>query len=173
MNKKLIIPNERIINRIVLLRGEKVILDVHLAELYDVETRTLKQAVRRNIERFPDDFMFVLSEKEIESVVSQNVIPSKKYFGGAKPFAFTETGVAMLSSVLRSKKAIEMNVAIVRTFVQLRKLANNYEELIAKMQEMELNYNEQFGEIYQVLQQLLSKPEEKPRTQIGYKADRK
>ena len=87
MNKKLIIPNERIINRIVLLRGEKVILDVHLAELYDVETRTLKQAVRRNIERFPDDFMFVLSEKEIESVVSQNVIPSKKYFGGAKPFA--------------------------------------------------------------------------------------
>ena len=173
MNKKIIIPNEKIINRIVLLRGEKVILDVHLAELYDVETRTLKQAVRRNIERFPDDFMFVLSEKEIKSVVSQNVIPSKKHFGGAKPFAFTETGVAMLSSVLRSKKAIEMNVAIVRTFVQLRKLANNYEELIAKMQEMELNYKEQFGEIYQVLQQLLSKPEEKPRTQIGYKADRK
>jgi len=172
MSKNIIIPNERIINKIVFLRGEKVILDVHLAELYDVETRALKQAVRRNIERFPEDFMFVLSEKEIESVVSQNVIPSKKYFGGAKPFAFTETGVAMLSSVLRSKKAIEMNVAIVRTFVQLRKLANNYEELIAKMQEMELNYNEQFSEIYQVLQQLLSKPEEKPRTKIGYKKER-
>ena len=171
MNKNIIIPNERIINKIVFLRGEKVILDVHLAELYDVETRTLKQAVRRNIERFPEDFMFVLSEKEINSVVSQNVIPSKKYFGGAKPFAFTETGVAMLSSILRSKKAIEMNVAIVRTFVQLRKVANNYEELIAKMQEMELNYNEQFSEIYQVLQQLLSKPEEKPRTKIGYKKE--
>ena len=153
------------------LLREKVILDVHLAELYGVETRTLKQAVRRNMERFPEGFMFVLSEKEIDSVVSQNVIPSKKYFGGAKPFAFTETGVAMLSSVLRSKKAIEMNVAIVRTFVQLRKLANNYEELIAKMQEMELNYNEQSGEIYQVLQQLLSKPKEKPRTKIGYKKD--
>ncbi len=171
MSKKIIIPSERIIKKIVLLRGEKVILDVHLAELYDVETRTLKQAVRRNIDRFPEDFMFVLAEKEIASVVSQNVIPSKKHFGGAKPFAFTETGVAMLSSVLRSKKAIEMNVAIVRTFVQLRKLANNYEELIAKMQEMELNYNEQFSEIYQVLQQLLSKPEGKPRTKIGYKKD--
>ena len=171
MNKDIIIPNERIINKIVLLRGEKVILDVHLADLYGVETRVLKQAVRRNIERFPEDFMFKLSEKEIASVVSQNVIPSKKYFGGAIPFAFTETGAAMLSSVLRSKKAIEMNIAIVRTFIQLRKLAYNYEELVAKMKEMELNYNEQFNEIYQVLQQLLSKPEETERKQIGYKKD--
>ncbi|MBL4887103.1 MAG: ORF6N domain-containing protein [Flavobacteriaceae bacterium] len=172
MNKNTIVPNERIINKIVLLRGEKVILDVHLAELYDVETRILKQAVRRNIERFPEDFMFKLSEKEIKFVVSQNVIPSKKHFGGATPFAFTETGVAMLSSVLRSKKAIEMNITIVRTFVHLRKLVNNYEEMIAKMQEMELNYNEQFSEIYQVLQQLLSKPKEESRPKIGYKKDR-
>ena len=171
MSNNIIIPDERIINKIVVLRGEKVILDVHLAQLYDVETRTLKQAVRRNTERFPEDFMFVLSEKEIESVVSQNVIPSKSHFGGAKPFAFTETGVAMLSSVLKSKKAIEMNVAIVRTFVQLRKLANNYDELIAKMQEMELRNNDQFSEIYEVLQQLLSKPEEKPRNKIGYKKE--
>jgi hypothetical protein len=171
MSNNIIIPDERIINKIVLLRGEKVILDVHLAQLYDVETRTLKQAVRRNTERFPEDFMFILSEKEIESVVSQNVIPSKSHFGGAKPFAFTETGVAMLSSVLKSKKAIEMNVAIVRTFVQLRKLANNYDELIVKMQEMELRNNDQFSEIYEVLQQLLSKPEEKPRTKIGYKKE--
>lgn len=171
MSNNIIIPDERIINKIVLLRGEKVILDVHLAQLYDVETRALKQAVRRNTERFPEDFMFVLSEKEMEFVVSQNVIPSKKYFGGAKPFAFTETGVAMLSSVLKSKKAIEMNVAIVRTFVQLRKLANNYDELIAKMQEMELRNNDQFSEIYEVLQQLLSKSEEKPRNKIGFKKD--
>ena len=171
MSAKIVIPNERIIHKIVLLRGEKIILDVHLAELFDVETRTLKQAVRRNIDRFPDDFMFLLTESEIESMVSQNVIPSKKHFGGAKPFAFTETGVAMLSSVLRSKKAIEMSVGIVRIFVQLRKLANNYEELTAKMQEMELNYNEQFSEIYQVLQQLLSKPKEKIRTKIGYKKE--
>lgn len=169
MSDKNIIPNERIINRIVIIRGEKVILDLHLAKLYEVETRTLKQAVRRNMERFPEDFMFELTEDEIDSVVSQNVIPSKKFFGGAAPFAFTETGVAMLSSVLRSKKAIEMNVAIVRTFVQLRKLANNYEEIMNKVRQMESQYNHQFAEIYQALHQLMSKPEEKPRKQIGYR----
>ena len=86
---------ERVIKKIVLLRDEKVILDVHLAELYGVETRVLKQAVRRNADRFPGDFMFELSETEIELVVSQNVIPHKKFLGGAKPFAFTETGVAI------------------------------------------------------------------------------
>lgn len=169
MNNKNIVPNERIINRIVIIRGEKVILDQHLAELYEVETRTLKQAVRRNMERFPDDFMFELTEDEIDFVVSQNVIPSKKFFGGAIPFAFTETGVAMLSSILRSKKAIEMNVAIVRTFVQLRKLANNYEEIMNKIRQMESQYDHQFAEIYQALHQLMSKPEEKPRNKIGYK----
>jgi hypothetical protein len=100
-NKKasVIVPEERIVKRILLIRGEKVILDIHLAELYGVETRTLKQAVKRNIKRFPDDFMYELEEDEVQLVVSQNVIPHKKYFGGAKPFAFTETGVAMLSSV--------------------------------------------------------------------------
>ena len=171
MSKKSIVPNERIINRIVLLRGEKIILDLHLAELYEVETRALKQAVRRNMERFPEDFMFELTEAEIGYVVSQNVIPSKKSFGGAAPFAFTETGVAMLSSVLRSKKAIEMNVAIVRTFVQLRKLANNYEEIMDKIRQMESQYNHQFAEIYQALHQLMSKPEpsSQARKKIGYK----
>ncbi len=169
MDKNIVIPDERIINKILFLRGEKVILDVHLARLYGVETRTLKQAVRRNAERFPKDFMFVLTEKEINSVVSQNVIPSKSFFGGAKPFAFSETGVAMLSSVLKSKKAIEMNIAIVRTFVQLRKLANNYEEIMSKINQMESQYNEQFSEIYQVLKKLLEKPKDPPRTRIGYK----
>ena len=114
---------EKIIKWIVFLRAEKVILDVHLAELYGVETRVLKQAVRRNIERFPEDFMFELTEEEIKSVVSQNVIPHKKYLGGAVPFAFTETGVAMLSSVLKSNTAIDMNIAIVRAFIALRKAA--------------------------------------------------
>jgi hypothetical protein len=100
-NKKanVIVPEERIVKRILLIRGEKVILDIHLAELYGVETRVLKQAVKRNIKRFPNDFMYELEEDEVQLVVSQNVIPHKKYFGGAKPFAFTETGVAMLSSV--------------------------------------------------------------------------
>jgi hypothetical protein len=90
----LMIPDERIIKCIFLLRSEKVMLDVHLAELYQVETRALKQAVRRNIDRFPDNFMFELTDKEIDEVVSQTVIPSRQHFGGAKPFAFTEAGVA-------------------------------------------------------------------------------
>ncbi len=105
-----------IASKIISLRDERVLLDVHLAEFYGIETRALKQAVRRNKERFPADFMYVLTHVEIDDVVSQNVIPSKRHFGGARPFAFTENGVAMLSSVLNSKKAIEINIAIIRTF---------------------------------------------------------
>ena len=106
MNIKL--PQERIIDKIILLRGEKVMLDIHLAEIYKVENRALKQAVRRNLDLFPEDFMFVLNAKEVELMVSQIVIPSKKALGGSMPFAFTETGVAMLSSVLKSKRAREI-----------------------------------------------------------------
>jgi len=100
----IIIPQEQIIQKIMLLREEKVTPDVHLAEMYGVETRALKQAVRRNFDPFPDDFMFELTPEEIDIVVSQNVIPSRKHLGGSAPFAFTETGVAMLSSVLKSKR---------------------------------------------------------------------
>ncbi|MBL7931238.1 MAG: ORF6N domain-containing protein, partial [Bacteroidia bacterium] len=99
-------------NQIYNLRGHKVMLDISLAELYGVENRALKQAVRRNADLFPTDFMFILREREVNSMVSQNVIPSRQSLGGALPFAFTETGVAMLSRVLKSKRAKEMNVAI-------------------------------------------------------------
>ncbi|HUZ58870.1 MAG TPA: ORF6N domain-containing protein [Hanamia sp.] len=122
------IVQETIIKKIIFIREEKVILDAHLAELYDVETRVLKQAVRRNIDRFPEDFMFELSETEIETVVSQNAIPHKKYLGGAKPFAFTETGVAMLSSVLKSQKAVEMNIVIMRTFMHCQNLLTRHKD---------------------------------------------
>jgi hypothetical protein len=134
MNKEIIIPEERILTKILLIRGEKVILDVHLSELYGVETRALKQAVKRNPDRFPPDFMYILTEEEVEAVVSQNVIPHKKFFGGAAPYAFSETGVAMLSSVLKSDKAIEMNILIIRTFVTLRKMALNYQEIMKKLE---------------------------------------
>ena len=100
----IIIPQEQIIQKIMLLREEKVMLDVHFAEMYGVETRALKQAVRRNFDLFPDDFMFELTPEEIDIVVSQNVIPSRKHLGGSAPFAFTETGVAMLSSVLKANE---------------------------------------------------------------------
>jgi len=165
-----IIADERIIRKIVLLRGEKVILDFHLAELYGVETRVLKQAVRRNSERFPVDFMFELNDVEVDEVVSQNVIPSKGQFGGATPFAFTEAGVAMLSGVLRSERAIQMNIAIIRTFIALRKLAANYQELYDKLEKLEAQHDEKFSEIYKALNHLLS-PSTAPRRRIGYRSD--
>ena len=168
-NNKLAIVEEKIIQKIVLLRDEKVILDIHLAELYGVETRVLKQAVRRNLERFPaEDFMFQLTDEEVDAVVSQNVIPHKKYLGGAITFAFTETGVAMLSSVLKSKSAIEMNIAIMRTFVALRKLSYNYQEIMQILTEMRGQYDAQFEELYKALDKLVNPPSE-PRPRIGFR----
>ncbi len=176
MSKEAIIPQERILNRIVVLRGEKIMLDVHLAELYSVENRSLKQAVRRNMDLFPDDFMFVLTDEEIEAVVSQNVIPSKQHLGGAKPFAFTETGVAMLSSVLKSKRAKEMNIAIMRTFVALRKMAIGYSEFTASLDEINKKISgqdDQINLIFEYLKQFeQAKQEElehKDRKKIGFK----
>jgi uncharacterized protein YutE (UPF0331/DUF86 family) len=156
------------------LREEKVLLDVHLAEIYGVETRTLKQAVRRNADLFPEDFMFVLSQQEIEAVVSQSVIPSKKHLGGSIPFAFTETGVAMLSSVLKSKRAKEMNIAIMRAFVALRKMLVNNTELRLEIEYIKKkvdNHDKNIELVFQYLDELLEKKEEPetPRKSIGYK----
>ncbi len=170
IKKDLGLREEKIIRKIVLLRDEKIILDVHLADLYGVETRVLKQAVRRNLDRFPNDFMFELTEDEIETVVSQNVIPHKKYLGGAVPFAFTETGVAMLSSVLKSPKAIEMNIAIMRIFISLRKIATNYKDVMQILNEMRSQYDSQFTELYNALSKLINPPQE-PRKRIGFKPD--
>lgn len=126
MSEHLPIVDLHIQSRIFTIRGLQVMLDRDLAQLYQVETRALKQAVRRNSNRFPDDFMFALIEAEVELLVSQSVIPSKKQLGGAKPFVFTEQGVATLSSVLTSNRAIEINIHIMRAFVQMRKfIANN------------------------------------------------
>lgn len=171
-NKQVAVAEEKIIRRIVFLREEKVILDVHLAELYGVETRVLKQAVRRNIDRFPEDFMFTLTAEEIESVVSQNVIPHKKYLGGANPFAFAEAGVAMLSSVLRSPVAVEMNIAIMRAFIALRKVASNYKEIMQILNDMRNQYDAQFEELYKALNQLINPPNP-PREPIGFKRSSK
>jgi hypothetical protein len=147
---------EAVAGMIYWIRGEKVILDRDLAGLYGVETRTLKQAVRRNIERFPEDFMFELTTEEIDEVVSQNVIPGKGSFGGASPMAFTEQGVAMLSSVLRSRRAVEVNIAIMRTFVQLRTLMDSNRELALKIELLESRYDEQFKVVFDAIRQLLS-----------------
>jgi len=160
-------------NKIFEVRSCRVMLDYHLAELYQVETRALKQAVKRNIERFPGDFMFVLTQEEanllLSTGVSQNVIPPAYNFGVAMPMAFTEQGVAMLSSVLRSKVAIEVNISIMRAFVLMRQMAIGYEELSRRIEELEVSTDAQFNELYQALTQLLSQSkQQKERRPVGF-----
>ena len=160
-------------NKIFEVRGCRVMLDYHLAELYQVETRALKQAVKRNIERFPGDFMFVLTQEEANLLlsigVSQNVIPPAYNFGVAMPMAFTEQGVAMLSSVLRSKVAIEVNISIMRAFVLMRQMTIGYEELLKRIEELEVSTDAQFNELYQALTQLLSQSkQQKERRPVGF-----
>ena len=160
-------------NKIFEVRGCRVMLDYHLAELYQVETRALKQAVKRNIERFPGDFMFVLTQEEANLLlsigVSQNVIPPAYNFGVTMPMAFTEQGVAMLSSVLRSKVAIEVNISIMRAFVLMRQMAIGYEELLKRIEELEVSTDAQFNELYQALTQLLSQSkQQKERRPVGF-----
>jgi hypothetical protein len=152
---------ESIKNQIHKIREKKVMLDMDLAKIYEVETRVLKQAVRRNIDRFPEDFMFEMTDEEMKNLVSQNVIPSLHHFGGAKPFAFTEQGIAMLSSVLKSKKAIQMNIAIMRAFVMMRQFALTYHELSEKLLELKKQHNQKFDDIEQVLKYLIQKDNQK------------
>jgi hypothetical protein len=149
-------------------------LDFDLAQMYEVETRTLKQAVRRNIERFQRDFMFALTNEEWENLRSQFVISSSNW-GGTRynPYAFTEEGVAMLSSVLKSKKAANVNIAIMRAFVFVRQYALTHKELTEKLRQIEEKYDQQFEEVYEAINYLLKKDqlenEQKERKQIGYK----
>jgi hypothetical protein len=160
-------------NSIHEIRGKKVILDYELAKMYDVETRVLKQAVRRNLDRFPEDFMFELSLDEMKNLVSQNVIPSLKYFGGAQVYAFSEQGVAMLSSVLKSKLAIQINISIMRAFVMMRQWSFTHHELSEKLTALEKQHQQKFKDIDQVITYLLQKDQAKikpvPREKVGYK----
>jgi hypothetical protein len=154
-------------NRIIEVRGQRVMLDVHLAELYEVETKVLKQSVRRNLDRFPEDFMFELTNNEYEELRSQTVTSYWKSVNYT-PFAFTEQGVAMLSSVLKSKRAIQVNVEIIRAFVLIRKLALQNSEIIHRIDEMEKKYDNQFSEVFTALRYLINPPQTE-RRKIGYK----
>ncbi|HEY0612705.1 MAG TPA: ORF6N domain-containing protein [Chitinophaga sp.] len=161
-------------NRIYEVRGQKVMLDFDLAELYEVETRAFNQAVKRNIARFPDDFMFQLTKKEWDEILSVNTVASSlKHRGSAYlPYAFTEHGVTMVASILRSDKAVKMNISIVRAFIALREMAMHYKELAQKIEELEKKYNKQFGDVYQALNLLLEEKndeeEQKNREPIGF-----
>jgi len=162
-----IVPMENLMNKIVFLRGQKVMLDSDLAELYGVETKRLTEQVKRNPERFPEDFMYQLTNKEFTILKSQFATSS---WGGRRypPYAFTEQGIAMLSSVLHSERAINVNIAIMRAFVKLRELLLTNKELNSKLQKIEAKYDKQFRVVFEVLQQLMETPA-KPRKEIGFK----
>jgi hypothetical protein len=164
-----LMPSERIETRILFLRGQKVMLDRDLALLYGVPTKALKQAVMRNVERFPDDFMFVLAPQEIAALRSQFVTSRADPRGGVRyaSMAFTEQGVAMLSSVLRSPRAIQVNIAIMRTFARLRQILASHAELARKLDKMEREYDGQFRLVFEALRQLMNPPES-PRKPIGF-----
>ncbi len=168
---KELIPQERIEGRIFVIRGHKVMLSMHLAELYGVETRVLNQAVKRNIRRFPEDFTFMLNDSEAKWLVSQNVIPHKKYLGGSLPYAFTEQGVAMLSSVLNSERAVQVNIAIMRAFVKLRQILSTHKDLAHKLKEFEHKiekHDEDIQAIFEVIRKLMAPPPIKPKPLIGF-----
>ncbi|MCW5912258.1 MAG: ORF6N domain-containing protein [Cyclobacteriaceae bacterium] len=162
-------------NKIYEIREHKIMLDFDLAELYETETRILKQAVRRNRDRFPSDFMFEVSREEYNSVRSQIVTLQKGKGQHSKylPFAFTEQGVAMLASILNSPKAIQVNIQIVRAFVFIRQYALSHKELTDKLHELEKKYNKQFKDVYEAINYLLQKDKEvieyKVRKKIGFK----
>ena len=150
------------------VRGERVMLDADLARLYGVETGDLNRAVKRNSNRFPADFMFVLHKQEVANLICQFGISSSSWGGRRKPImAFTEQGVAMLSSVLRSDRAADVNIAIMRTFVQLRRLMDSNRELARKIAEMEKRYDEQFRTVFQAIQELIAE-ESEPKRKIGF-----
>ncbi|WP_462243716.1 ORF6N domain-containing protein [Ferruginibacter sp.] len=155
-----LVMEQKILNRIYVVRGEKIMLDRDLAELFGIETRVLKQAVKRNIERFPKDFMFGMTSKEIDGMVSQNVIPSKSYFGGAAPFCFTGQGVTMLSCILNSKTAIQVNIRVVRVFVKLRAYALTHKEILLQLAKFEKEVkgnSRDIENIFAVLKELIEK----------------
>ena len=168
VNKKSLIPVDRIEKAILLIRGQKIMLDADLAELYGVETKVLVQAVKRNLERFPEDFMFQLSQEEFAILRSQTVTSSD--WGGRRyrPYAFTEQGVAMLSSVLRSQRAIQVNIEIMRAFIRLRQMLTSHVELARKLDALEKKYDAQFKQVFEAIRQLMAPPEPKRRP-IGFR----
>ncbi len=165
------IQTEGVESRIFTLRGQRVMLDSDLAELYGVETKVLLQAVKRNVDRFPSDFMFLLSAPEVARLRSQIVTSNGR--GGRRTFptAFTEQGVAMLSSVLRSDRAIQVNVEIMRAFVRMRRMVGMVSDLALRLEELEERYDEQFRVVFDAIRQLMETPPEDPRPAIGFRKE--
>lgn len=167
MSQASLISSDSIQSKIFFLRGEKVMLDRDLAWLYGVETKVLNQAVRRNQDRFPADFMFQLTEREFSNLRSQFVTSS---WGGTRrlPFAFTEQGVAMLSSVLKSPRAIQVNIQIMRTFTKMRRMLLSNKDLRERLEVLEKKYDKQFRVVFETIQ-LLLREDDQPKRQIGFR----
>ncbi len=166
-DKVAVAAHERVEDIITLIRGEKVILDRDLAVLYGVETKVLIQAVKRNITRFPADFMFQLNRRESSCLTSQIVTSNGRGGTRHRPYAFTEQGVAMLSSVLRSTRAVKVNIEIMRAFVRLRRMLASHAELARKLDELERRYDAQFRVVFEAIRELMAPPEP-DRPQIGF-----
>jgi len=169
-----IIPAEIIENRIYLIRGQKVMFDTDLAKLYSVTTKRLNEQVKRNLDRFPSDFMFQLTENEMSKLRS-HFATSKRGGRRYRPFVFTEHGVAMLSTVLNSKKAIQVNILIMRTFAKLRQILSTHKSLSIKLKELEQKYekhDEAIHAVFEAIRQLMEPPKELPKRRIGFLADR-
>ncbi len=170
-SKNIIVPDEVLISKIYILRGHRIMLDRDLAELYGVKPIRLREQVKRNLKRFPSNFMFLLTEKETEIMVSQNAIPSKKHLGGSLPYVFTEHGVLMLANILKSDAAVQMSIRIIEIFVKLRELLLTHKEILLQLEKMEnrvVKNSEDIKMIFTALRQLLNPPQQ-PRKKIGYK----
>lgn len=165
-----LIPTERIERAIILLRGEKVMLDADLASLYGVETGHLNRAVNRNESRFPADFMFELTDEEVEALRCQFGISKGKGGRRYRPRVFTEQGVAMLSSVLRSPRAVDVNIEIMRAFVRLRQMIAGHADLARKLDELEQKYDKQFAVVFEAIRKLMERPNEVKPREMGYHA---
>ena len=168
-----LIPAERIEKAILLIRGQKVMLDADLAMLYQVQTKALVQAVKRNLNRFPSDFMFQLSKEELENWRSQIVTsnPGARMGLRRRPYAFTEQGVAMLSSVLHSERAVVVNIEIMRAFVRLRQILATHVELAHKLDELEKRYDAQFKMVFDAIRQLMAPPPDTRKGKIGFRRE--
>jgi len=165
------IPDEVVMKKIYMIRGHKVMLDRDLAELYGVKAIRLREQVKRNKERFPENFMMQLTEAEVEDMVSQNAIPSKQVLGGAFPYVFTEHGVLMLSNVLKSEKAIQMSIRIIEVFVKLREVILLHKDvslLVEQVVKKLIKQDEKIEVLFTYLSKFIEK-EEQPRTEIGFK----
>ena len=176
MTEDSLIPAERIEKAILLIRGQKVLLDRDLAELYEVPTKRLNEQVRRNLRRFPEDFMFQLSKEELENWRSQFATsnPTAKMGLRRPPYAFTEQGVAMLSSVLNSDRAVEVNIAIMRAFVRLREIMSTHKDLARKLAELERKlgeHDEKFAVVFEAIRQLMAPPAAPKKPRIGFRQD--